>query len=78
MLEALKGLASSRKFWLVVIAVVVSLVLVLTKQIEMAEFSVTVTGLIALLVGAIGLEDAAKKFGLPPSEEKPSEPKADK
>lgn len=63
----MNGLLQSRKFWIALVAAVVDIALVLVAQFapEWTEFAkaliAPISGLAAVLVGAIALEDAAQK-----------------
>lgn len=63
----MNGLLQSRKFWIALVATVVDVALVLVAQFApgWTEFATAliapISGLAAVLVGAIALEDAAQK-----------------
>jgi len=58
-----KSLASSRKFWLVLVGIAGALVMFAYGLITAEQLGDTIQTLVALLVGGIAVEDAAEKFG---------------
>jgi hypothetical protein len=65
----MNGLLQSRKFWIAIVTTVVDITLVVIGQFapEWKEFTLAligpISGLAAVVIGGIALEDAGAKFG---------------
>lgn len=61
--RTLNGLLTSRKFWLAVIGLIGAIVLYAQGAIDAETLTTAIVSLMAILVGAIAVEDAAGKLG---------------